>query len=102
MPAHPEISRTAFPVASHDGAAVPLRWYAPPGHDPSQPGPAAVYLHGGGMIAGSVELYDRWVAAYVADSGVPLLAVDYRRAPEHPHPSPADRPWPGRSSSTRC
>jgi hypothetical protein len=25
------------------------------------------------MIGGSVELYDRWVAAYVADGGVPML-----------------------------
>jgi acetyl esterase/lipase len=95
MPAHPEISRMAYSAPSHDGAAIPLRWYARAGHHPSQPGPAAVYLHGGGMIAGSVQLYDRWVAAYVADSGVPMLAVDYRRAPEDPHPSPAEDSYAG-------
>jgi acetyl esterase/lipase len=95
LPAHPEVSRTAFTATSHDGADVRLRWYAVAGQDASQAGPAAVYLHGGGMIAGSVELYDRWVAAYVADSGVPMLAVDYRRAPEHPHPSPAEDSYAG-------
>jgi acetyl esterase/lipase len=63
---------------------VPLRWYAPPARARLQAGPAAVCLHGGGMICGSVQLYDRVIAAYVADSGVPLLAVDYRLAPEHP------------------
>jgi acetyl esterase/lipase len=95
FPEHPEVSRTAYSAASHDGGSVPLRWYSPPGHDRSKAGPAAVYLHGGGMIAGSVELHDRWVAAYVADSGVPMLAVDYRRAPEHPHPSPAEDSYAG-------
>ncbi len=95
LPEHPEVSRTTYSAVSHDGAPVPLRWYALAGHGPARSGPAAVYLHGGGMIAGSVELYDRWVAAYVADSGVPMLAVDYRRAPEHPHPSPAGDSYAG-------
>ena len=39
---------------------------------------------------GTVALHDRTAAGYAADSGVPLLAVDYRRAPEHPHPAPAE------------
>jgi acetyl esterase/lipase len=47
------------------------------------------------MIAGSVELHDRFVAAYVADSGVPMVAVDYRRAPEHPHPYPVEDSYAG-------
>src|SRR6202011_5193886 len=73
-----------------DGVVVPLRWYTPPGYETSAAGCAALYVHGGGMILGSVDLYDRYVAAYVADSGVPLLAVDYRRAPEAPHPAPVE------------
>jgi acetyl esterase/lipase len=36
------------------------------------------------MIAGSVELYDPLVRTYVAWTGVPMLAVDYRLAPEAP------------------
>jgi acetyl esterase/lipase len=95
LPQHPEISRTSYEAVSRDGAGVPLRWYAPPGRDSSAPGPAALYLHGGGMIAGTIDLYDRTVAAYVADSGVPLLGVDYRRAPEHPHPSPVEDSYAG-------
>jgi acetyl esterase/lipase len=108
LPEHPEVSRSAYSAISHDGAPVALRWYAPQGLDssdsahrggrPPEPpgkGPAAIYLHGGGMITGSVELYDRWIAAYVADGGVPMLAVEYRRAPEHPHPSPAEDSYAG-------
>ena len=95
LPEYPEVSRTTYTAASHDGVPVELCWYAPPGQSPSLASPAAVYLHGGGMIAGSVKLYDRWVAAYVADSGIPMLAVDYRLAPEHPHPSPAEDSYAG-------
>jgi acetyl esterase/lipase len=95
LPDCPPVSRADYHATSHDGTSVLLRWYAPPGHDPSAAGPAAVYLHGGGMIMGTVALYDRWVAAYAADSGVPLLAVDYRRAPEHPHPAPVEDAYAG-------
>ena len=95
LPEHSEVSRAEYSATSGDGAPVALRWYAPTGHDPSGAGAAAVYLHGGGMICGSVELYDRWVAAYVADSGVPMLAVDYRRAPESPHPCPVEDCYAG-------
>jgi acetyl esterase/lipase len=94
-PEHSEIGRCDFEAKSPDGVTVPLRWYTPPGYDGSGAGPAAVYLHGGGMIYGTVELYDRFVAAYVADSGVPLLAVDYRRAPEAQHPGPVEDCYTG-------
>jgi acetyl esterase/lipase len=56
----------------------------------SDPGPGIVYIHGGGMVLGSMELYDKAVAMYVAESGVPMLSVDYRLAPEHPHPVPVE------------
>ncbi len=47
------------------------------------------------MIAGSVQLCDRIVAAYVAESGVPMLSVDYRRAPEYPDPTPVEDSFAG-------
>ncbi len=94
-PAQPEVSRTDFAATAEDGAPVPLRWYAPEGHDPTRAGPAAVYLHGGGMIMGTVDQSDRVVAGYVAGSGVPVLAVDYRLAPEHPHPYPVEDCYAG-------
>jgi acetyl esterase/lipase len=95
LDARPSVSRTDYQAASYDGSRVLVRWYAPAGHDRSAAGPAAVYLHGGGMILGTVALHDRLVAGYAADSGVPLLAVDYRRAPEHPHPAPAEDAYAG-------
>ncbi|APR82989.1 Hypothetical protein A7982_08338 [Minicystis rosea] len=81
-----------FTTTGHDGAKVPLRWYAKQG---SSPGSAALYIHGGGMILGSVDLYDATLKRYVSQSGVPLLAVDYRLAPEHPHPTPVEDCYAG-------
>jgi acetyl esterase/lipase len=45
-------------------------------------GSAVVYAHGGGLILASVDLYAFVIAEYVAKSGVPFLAVEYRLAPE--------------------
>jgi acetyl esterase/lipase len=87
LPEHPEVTRTDHSFPSHDGAEISARWYEPAG---GGSGAAVVYLHGGGMIMGSVAGYDRLVAGYVADSGVPFLSVDYRVAPEFPHPTPVE------------
>ena len=84
LPEHPEVARVDHAAVASDGTELLVRWYDPsPDHEA---GPAVVFLHGGGMILGSVGMYDRLVAGYVAASGVPFLSVDYRVAPEHPHP----------------
>ncbi|HLM18262.1 MAG TPA: alpha/beta hydrolase, partial [Acidimicrobiia bacterium] len=79
LPEHEEVVRTERTITSYDGDEIPVRWYVPAPERASHPvaGPAVVYLHGGGMIMGSVAGYDRLVAGYVADSGVPFLSVDY-------------------------
>ncbi len=92
LPAHATVQRRDFLAKSADGTAVPVRLYT---NDGSSPGSAFVYLHGGGMILGSIELYDRVVAGYVEASGVPLLSVDYRLAPEAPHPGPVEDAYAG-------
>jgi acetyl esterase/lipase len=88
LPEHPEVTRVDHTATASDGTGLLVRWYEPaPGRER---GPAVVFLHGGGMILGSVAMYDRLVAGYVAESGVPFLSVDYRVAPEHPHPTPVE------------
>lgn len=90
MPA--DVKITDFTAMAGDGAEIPLRWYEKAG---TAPGSAVLYLHGGGMIMGSVALYDGPVARYVSRSGVPMLSVDYRLAPEHPYPVPAEDCYAG-------
>ena len=78
-------------MTASDGAALDLTWYHPSGVE--GPGSAALYLHGGGMIFGLEHvgaLYDLAVREYVAASGVPMLVVDYRVAPEYPDPTPVE------------
>jgi acetyl esterase/lipase len=76
-----DVKMTDFEAAGSDGAVVAFRWYT---KDGACPGSAVVYLHGGGMMLSNVGLYDGAVARYVAASGVPMLSVDYRYAPEFP------------------
>jgi len=90
MPA--DVRSTDFQVEAVDGSQILLRWYV---KDDAPSGPAVLYLHGGGMIAGSVALYDGPVSRYVSNSGVPILAVDYRLAPENPHPTPVEDCYAG-------
>jgi acetyl esterase/lipase len=77
-------------LTTGDGATLDLAWYHTSG---GQPGSAVLYLHGGGMIFGLEHLgrvYDLVVRDYVTTSDVPMLMVDYRIAPEHPHPTPVE------------
>lgn len=80
-----QISEYHVPV---DEGTIMVRWYSPRPYDPSTPGPAVVFLHGGGMIAGSVDEHHPIVAAYVRSSRVPILSVDYRLAPGSRGPVP--------------
>jgi acetyl esterase/lipase len=92
QPMPTDVKTTDFHTTGADGAEVLLRWYVKEG---GAIGPAVLYLHGGGMISGSVALYDGPISRYVSCSGVPMLAVDYRLAPEHPYPAPVEDCYSG-------
>ena len=51
---------------------------------------AIVFLHGGGLVAGSLETHDALCRTLAAASGCNIFAVDYRLAPEHPFPAALD------------
>jgi acetyl esterase/lipase len=58
--------------------------------DGSTRGSAVLFCHGGGYIFGHIDLFDGPVSRYVSASDVPFLSVEYRRAPEHPFPTPLE------------
>jgi acetyl esterase len=64
---------------------VRVRRYRPADHDGSLP--ALVYIHGGGFVVGSLELYDADCRRIAAEVGAVVFSVDYRLAPEHPFPA---------------
>lgn len=86
-----DVVRSDFQMTAN-GGLVAVRWYT---KDAASPGSAVVYLHGGGMFIGNLDLYDATVAQYVSESGVPMLAVEYRLAPENPHPVPVEDCYAG-------
>ncbi|GAB7352172.1 hypothetical protein MBLNU459_g2653t1 [Dothideomycetes sp. NU459] len=91
MPASPGVTTKVHHTAAKDNHQVAITSYMPPGFPSSgQKSSAVLYYHGGGMIVGSVALYDKIIATQVAACNVPFFAVDYRLAPENPHPTPVE------------
>ncbi|HEY3812818.1 MAG TPA: alpha/beta hydrolase [Caulobacteraceae bacterium] len=86
-------------VASVDDITVPggagllkARAYTPLGAEPSLM-PGLVYFHGGGWVAGDLDTHDGVCRRLAAASGAKVIAIDYRRAPEHPFPAAIDDAW---------
>jgi acetyl esterase/lipase len=50
-------------------------------------GAVLLWVHGGGHVLGSAEQDDPLLDAVVARTGCAAVAVDWRRAPEHPYPA---------------
>ncbi len=46
-----------------------------------------VYYHGGGFVLGDLESHDAPCRVLCREAGVHVLSIDYRLAPEHPHPA---------------
>lgn len=85
QPAPEDVVATRIPFASHDGAEVALYRFATKEMiEAAEPQPAVVYAHGGGMVAGNVDIFAPQIKRFVAAAGRPFFAVDYRLAPEFP------------------
>lgn len=75
-------------IATDDGQSITVRHYVPGGVD-GHSGSAIVYAHGGGLISGSIDIYDPVVREYARQSGRHMFAVGYRLAPEASGSRPA-------------
>jgi acetyl esterase/lipase len=67
------------------GSGVGVRLHRPVGV--SQPGPALLWIHGGGYVIGSAQQDDARCHRFCRELGITVAAVDYRLAPEHPYPA---------------
>ena len=74
------------------GGPIPVRLVVPrlAAEDSSRPLAVLVYFHGGGWVTGSIKSHDVLCREIAARSGVAVLSVDYRLAPEHPFPAAVD------------
>ena len=64
-----------------------VRLYRPPG---ASSGAGLLWIHGGGMLTGSVAIDDKLCARYARDLKLAVVSVQYRLAPEHPYPAALD------------
>ncbi len=67
---------------------IRIRLHRPPGQ--TAPGPALLWIHGGGYLIGSAQQDDRVCKQFAAELGLTVAAVDYRLAPENPYPAALD------------
>src|SRR5262245_62485300 len=63
---------------------VKAEWVSAPDADA---GRAVLYLHGGGYVIGSINTHRALAARLSRASRARVLVIDYRLAPEHPHPA---------------
>lgn len=64
---------------------IPIRIYD--SHPRRETGPVMVFYHGGGWVIGDLDTHDPYCAEAARLLDMPVIAVDYRLAPEHPFPA---------------
>jgi acetyl esterase len=72
-----------------DGAEGPLpaRLYTPTERVGADPAPTMMFIHGGGWMYGDLESHDAACRFLAEQSGVQVLAINYRLSPEHKFPA---------------
>lgn len=87
-PDQSRVSRADMAAGAPNGGSIPVRVYRPAGLAGSAP--ALLYLHGGGMIMGSVAADDGFAATLAEDAGCVVVSVEYGLAPENPGTGPVE------------
>ncbi|WMI97314.1 alpha/beta hydrolase [Pseudomonas chlororaphis subsp. aurantiaca] len=93
-------ARAAAPPVTHDlaivrdfaadvsGRSLGMRFYD--ARAERSPGPLVIYYHGGGFVLGDLESHHALCVALAEQLDLPVVAVDYRLAPESPWPAAPD------------
>lgn len=91
---NPNVAKEDRPVPGPEGDPdISVRVYRPV--DASGPLPGIYFIHGGGMVLGNVQGEDA-VATMLCDAvGAVVVSVEYRLAPENPHPAPVEDCYAG-------
>jgi monoterpene epsilon-lactone hydrolase len=71
-------------AVKESAGGVPAEWLTPPG---VSNGRVVLYLHGGSYMSGSCNSHRPLAANIAIASKARVLTLDYRLAPEHPHPA---------------
>lgn len=87
LQAAPQMIASVREMAYGDDPEQRLRVYSPGG---SGPLPVLVYLHGGGFVAGGLDIAAEPARDLAVRTGAIVVAVTHRRAPEHRFPAAHD------------
>ncbi|GAC1356939.1 MAG: alpha/beta hydrolase [Ktedonobacteraceae bacterium] len=89
LPEFPNVSVSERHIPGPQGALdVRVLVYHP--KNVSTPVPALLWIHGGGYVIGNADQADLQLKSIVSTIGCAALSVDYRLAPETPHPGPVE------------
>jgi acetyl esterase/lipase len=94
VPDNPNVTREDRTVPGPQGDPdITVRIYRPVDATGTLPG--IYYIHGGGMILGNVAGEDANATLLCDEVGAIVVSVEYRLAPENPHPAPAEDCYAG-------
>ncbi len=82
LPLEPVAVDCWLEVPLEEGGTIGVRLFDTVANRP--PGPAMLYFHGGGWVLGDVDIYAPVCAEMARTLDLPVLSVEYRRAPECP------------------
>lgn len=87
-PRGPEVVEVRDLAIPRSRGQIPMRLYRP-----DRPAGVAVVFHGGGWMVGSRDSFDATSRHLALDSGLAIVSVEYRLAPEHPFPAAVEDAW---------
>jgi len=89
------VRNLSIPGPEGPGTPLSVRAYTPPVEASGTPHddagverPVLVYFHGGGWVRGDLDTHDGLCRLLAEAADCVVVSVDYRRAPEHPFPTP--------------
>jgi acetyl esterase/lipase len=94
VPENPNVTKEDRTIPGPEGDPdIKVRIYRPVNATGTLPG--IYYIHGGGMILGDIEGEDPTATMICDRVGAVVVSVEYRLAPEHPHPAPVEDCYAG-------
>jgi len=91
---NPDVAKEDRTVPGPDGDPdITVRIYRPVNASGTLSG--IFFIHGGGMVLGDIAGEDATAAMLCAEIGAVAVSVEYRLAPEHPHPAPVEDCYAG-------
>lgn len=94
----PDASSTDYDLDGGDGARFPVRVLRPASEvggvgEVGDVDGVIVYYHGGGWVVGDIDGFDSFGRSLAVAANCAVVLVGYRKAPEHPYPTPVEDAW---------